>query len=305
MAPSVRKSSVDACPDLETLAGYLDGRLTESERADIAAHVAGCETCYFVFTEAAQTRASDRARAETDASASPEPVSAATPKWWMTPKVTWSSATGLAAAAALVVAIGTGFLRSGRGDSAELRALVVAVGTDRTIEARITGGFAYGPVRAPVRSGEQPTAASGSPDIRIAAARIEKEATAHRSPQTLHRLGIAYLVTGDIFRAVNVLEESAGESTDARVLSDLAAAYLARARQTNDPQDLMKALSTVERALGADARLAEAWFNRAEALERMGLAAQALEAWQQYLQIDAKTAWASEARLHTAALAGR
>lgn len=296
---------MDACPDLETLAGYLDGRLTERERADIAAHVAGCETCYFVFTEAAQTRASDRARAETDASTSPEPVTVPTPKWRMTPKVMWSSAAGLAAAAALVVAIETGFLPSARGDSAELRALVVAVGTDRTIDARITGGFAYGPVRAPVRSGEQPTAASGSPDIRIAAARIEKEATAHRSPQTLHRLGIAYLVTGDISRAVNVLEEAAGGSTDARVLSDLAAAYLARAGRTNDRQDLMKALSTVERALGADARLAEAWFNRAEALERLGLAAQALEAWQQYLQIDAQTAWASEARLHLAALAGR
>jgi anti-sigma factor RsiW len=74
MAPSVRKSSVDACPDLETLAGYLDGRLTERERADIAAHVAGCETCYFVFTEAAQTRASDRARAELDANVVPAPT---------------------------------------------------------------------------------------------------------------------------------------------------------------------------------------------------------------------------------------
>src|SRR6188474_614461 len=110
MAPSVRKSSVDACPDLETLAGYLDGRLTERERADIAAHVAGCETCYFVFTEAAQTRASDRARAELDANVVPAPTPLPAPPWWTTPRISWSVAAGLAVAATVVIAVGTGLV---------------------------------------------------------------------------------------------------------------------------------------------------------------------------------------------------
>jgi len=129
MAPSVRKSSVGACPDLETLAGYLDGRLTERERADIAAHVAECETCYFVFTEAAQTRASDVARAELDANAVPGPMPLPAPRWWVTPKrISWSVAAGLAVAATVVLAVRTGLVPWGSSrEIPELQALVAAV----------------------------------------------------------------------------------------------------------------------------------------------------------------------------------
>jgi len=298
MAPSVRKSSVDACPDLETLAGYLDGRLTERERADIAAHVAGCETCYFVFTEAAQTRASDRARAETDASASPEPVSAATPKWWMTPKAMWSSAAGLAAAAALVVAIGTAFLPSARGDSAELRALVAAGGTDRTIEGRLTGGFAYGPLRSATR-GADPMTPSLSPDVRIAAAQLEKAAADDRTAEGLRERGIAALMSGEWDRGVAALEEAAsGRSTDARVQTDLSAAYLARATRTSRDEDLSKALAAANRAVNANRMLPEALFNRAFALERLSMPIEARDAWRAYLTIDDRSGWADEARSH-------
>ena len=301
MAPSAMKTNADPCPDLETLAAYIDGRLSEGERALVAEHLAGCETCYFVFTESTQLRASGITPAPVDALSLGEDT-VAIHRRWLTPKIVWSSAAGLAAAASVILAVATGML-PWSGESTELRALVVAVGTDRMIEPRVTGGFAYGPVRAPVRG--EPGAATVSPDVRIAAARIEKDASAHRSAQTLHSLGIAYLVTGNSSRAVVVLDEAAAESSDARIFSDLAAAYIARGAGDNNRQDFMAALSAVDRALGADPRLPEAWFNRGEVLERLGLTAQARDAWQQYLKIDSESAWASEARLHLSASGGR
>ena len=42
------------CPDLETIAAYLDGRLTERERARVTAHLADCEDCYALFSESAR-----------------------------------------------------------------------------------------------------------------------------------------------------------------------------------------------------------------------------------------------------------
>ena len=42
------------CPSLETIGAFVDGRLMERERETIADHVASCEACYFVFSEAAQ-----------------------------------------------------------------------------------------------------------------------------------------------------------------------------------------------------------------------------------------------------------
>ena len=44
---------VEPCPDLETIAAFLDARLAEGERERIAAHCAACERCYFLVSEAA------------------------------------------------------------------------------------------------------------------------------------------------------------------------------------------------------------------------------------------------------------
>ncbi|MGH9176165.1 MAG: zf-HC2 domain-containing protein, partial [Vicinamibacterales bacterium] len=182
------------CPDLETIAAYLDGRMAEGERAAIAEHLATCETCYFVFSEAAQIKA-----------AAPAPMPA--PRWWTRPRVIWpAAAAGLAAAATIALAV-SGVFSARPSNGPELQALVAAVGTDRTIEPRLTGGFAYGPVRGAVRSGESAPPVL-SPDVRIAAAQIEKEATS-RSAHELRLRGIVSLVTGDASGAVTALEEAA------------------------------------------------------------------------------------------------
>jgi tetratricopeptide (TPR) repeat protein len=295
MAPEAMKHPLDECPDLETLAQYLDGRLTTRARERVADHLTTCETCYFVFSEAARTHVVGK----------PRKVPLELLREWISKRtVQWAAATAaVAAAASIWLMVGTGWLgRSLPSTSPELQALVAAVGPDRTIEPRLTGGFMYGPVRGAVRAGE-PSVATAPPDVRIAAARIEKEVGAHRTPDTLRSLGIAYLVTGDTTRAVPVLEEAAdASSSDARILSDLSAAYLVRATHNNQPQDFARALSSAERAATFDPHVAEAWFNRALALEALSLRDQARDAWQKFLTVDSTSGWADEARSHLKAL---
>jgi len=291
MAAEALTHRPDPCPDAETLAAYLDGRLTQGEREDVTAHVADCDDCGFVVTEAAQMP-SPAAQLE------PEPASVRR-RWWASKPVVWSSSMGgaLAAAAMVWLAVGSGWLRSS-SDSAALQALVAAVGSERTVDARLTGGFAYGPLRGAVRSGDS-SAVLVSPDVRIAAARVEKETMDRRTPEALRLLGLAHLVTGDIARAVPVFEEAVNRSNpDPKALNDLAAAYLMRAERGNQPQDFAKALTMADRALKADGHLAAAWFNRATALERLSLVGEARGAWRDYLKVDDQSGWASEARRH-------
>jgi tetratricopeptide (TPR) repeat protein len=293
MAAEAMKTGADRCPDLETIGAYLDRTLPESERDRIAAHISNCEACYFVFSEAVQVHVRDfNAGIDVHPAAAP----AVNQGRW---RVAWSSAAAglLAASLAMMVWMEGPW---GAATSSELRALVAAVGTDRTIEPRLTGGFAYGPLRGPVRSGS-PTDRVG-PDVRIAAARIEKQA-ADRTPRELSDLGVAYLVIDDVERAVPALEDAAARSkTDARLLSDLSAAYLVRAARRNQAADLTLARTAAESALRIDNRLPEALFNNAIALERLSLIGEARQAWQDYLTVDSSSGWATEARRHLESL---
>lgn len=120
-----------------------------------------------------------------------------------------------------------------------------------------------------------------------------------RSTAAVALLGVAYLAVGDAGRAVPLLEEAvAVPFPSARARSDLSAAYLVRALGASDAQDLPKALGSAALAAKEDPLLAEARFNRALALERLHLAAESQEAWRDYLNVDAGSAWASEARSH-------
>ena len=287
----VMKHVVGGCPDLETIAAYLDGRLSDRERARIPGHIAACEDCYFVFSEAAQTRPVDAL----EGAAGDQGWRA----WFTAPKVFWPSAAAVLATAAMALLfVGSGRLAPWRQGNAELQALVAAVGTDRPIEARLTGGFAYGAMRGAVRSAES-FSLIVSPDVRIAAAEVEKHALGRRAPQARRMLGLAYLVTADIGRAVAALEDAAGQpSPDGQVLSDLSAAYIARGIGSGQLQDFTKALAAADRAVKAQPRLAEAWFNRAFALERLSLVDEARAAWEEYLKIDDQSGWADEARQH-------
>src|SRR5207249_1630696 len=103
----------------------------------------------------------------------------------------------------------------------------------------------------PVRSGAPPSRPV-SLDVTIAVARAEKALTGSRTPGALHTLGVASLILGDLDRAIASLERAADQTPpDAEMLSDLAAAYLARGARDNRHQDLERALAAADRAVKA------------------------------------------------------
>jgi tetratricopeptide (TPR) repeat protein len=255
-------------PSLETIGAFVDGRFKDRERDTIAEHLASCEECYFVFSEAARTKVSAQPAAE---------VGTFVPR-----RLTWRIAAGLAAAASILLAVNFYVVSGVDRDAEALTELVAAVGPTRTFDGRLSGGFVYGPVRGPVRGPADPEPLP--PDARIAIARIEKEYGARPVA------GAAALIAGDAARAVSILESASQQDpNNARILSDLSASYL-------QSGDASRALAAANRALEQDRLLPEALFNRALALEASGLRDEAKTAWQSFLTIDDRSGWADEAR---------
>ena len=271
------------CPSLETIGAFVDGRFKDREREVIADHLASCETCYFVFSEAARTQVVAQPQAE---------VVPFTPR-----RMTWRIAAGLAAAASLVLAVNVWRSSGPNAEERALNELVTAVGTTRTFEPRVTGGFAYAPERGPVRGANN---VDLSPDARIAIAEIDKQFATRPVAAT------AAMVSGDAQRAALLLEAMAHRlPNDAKVLSDLSAAYLALAETNNSKEDASRALAAANRALEINRLMPEALFNRALALQLSDMTEDARAAWQAYLTIDDRSGWADEARARLRLLSTR
>jgi Flp pilus assembly protein TadD len=214
------------------------------------------------------------------------------------PRLAWSSAgAALATAACVWLLVGSGRVMWSQRPGRELQALVAAVGTGRTIEPRLVGGFAHGPLLEAVRG--RATADVVSPDVRIAAATLEKAVNERPTAQNLRALGAAHLIMGQFDTAIDALQSAVRQApTDATVLSDLSAAYLVRGKNEGAPEDYARAASQADKATKANAVLPEALFNRALAFEALSLAREARESWEQYLRLDGRSAWADEARRH-------
>jgi tetratricopeptide (TPR) repeat protein len=268
------------CPDPETLAAWVEGRLSSDEAAELVEHASRCRDCLDIIDIANETF-----HAETPG------VSAGAParRWW------------LAIAAMLVVGLSAVLvLRAPRRDP--MRALVeVAPRSARPVEARLSGGFAWAPYRGAMRADDASLDREQMKLIGVAAETLER---AEREPsRDAQRAGAAAMVLiGRADDAIVRLAAQAKETPDdARAWSDLAAAQYAAAlagRAALYPE----ALASADRALRIEPQLPEALFNRALVLERMGVRGEARAAWQRYLAIDAASPWANEAREHLARL---
>jgi CHAT domain-containing protein len=249
-------------------------------------HVAGCPDCYEIFAETVR-------------------FGLAEPTVALLRRPAFRNAVALAAAAVLVLAVGLWFYRARlpRASAPLVAELAEAMGGRRFVEPRLTGGFRHGRLTT-MRSGEVPQGLDAQPGVVLAAvARIRERAEGDTSPEALGALAVTYLVSGDAAAAVKALESaSAQKPDDALLLSDLAAAYLVRAKQADEPADIPKALEAAERAVALPDAPPEAYFNRALALESLHLVDAARKAWGDYLERDSSSAWADEARQHLEAL---
>jgi tetratricopeptide (TPR) repeat protein len=268
------------CLDAELLAAYIDGRVTTAERSEVEAHLAGCESCHFVFAESFR----ESAERIPEAPASDR-------RWWSTPTL-WRTAAGLAAAAAVVIAV-----RVSRDDprnqvqpvTVALNELQAVSGPYRPFEGRLSDMPTYRPPAAPVRSGS--TESEVQLAVREAALKVELAAR-QKTLQELRALAIMHLTMREPQRAADVLGPAVKAGSDPALLNDLAVALLASGR----PEDRQRAKELLEQVIARDPTRAEAYFNLGLAAEATGDATRAREAWSRYLALDPSSPWAAEAR---------
>lgn len=163
-----------------------------------------------------------------------------------------------------------------RPREADLSDLIAALSHPRPFVARLSGGFPFAPCkRATASEDEIPKLVCATPprsreeQARLTALRDEFSRYARRQPEARQR-HLAALWTlavegdrGDVDTAIENLEAaSLLEPGNGAILSDLAAAFTARAARTDDARDLVRALDAAERAAQVSPEVAEAVWNR-------------------------------------------
>jgi len=118
-------------------------------------------------------------------------------------------------------------------------------------------------------------------------------ATVTRKTKDDHLRAVAYLIGGDTARALEYFGALNARTNDARTLNDYAAALLVRADEEDDPRYALDALVAAGRAV--DSGDAAALFNRALALETLGLFGEARLAWAAAAKRDSDPQWKREA----------
>lgn len=186
----------------------------------------------------------------------------------------------------------------------ERLAEVLAGWQTRPVEARLGGGLPH----ARYDRGRPTLAALGLSPARSRLLELEAELERRRvgSFEADFLSARLTLLRGEADRAVQVLEDLADrEPESALAWSDLAAAHLDRASSEDEPFALIRALAAAQRAVAIDPNLPEARFNRALALERLGLRRPARDAWKAAAEVgNAGDGWTEEAQERTAALVG-
>lgn len=194
--------------------------------------------------------------------------------------------------------------------SAAHQRLLESLGPARPVEARLSGGYAYGyyrvSPRAPTaaREGDPTSRGGGAPARTITSGlplpheitkAIQKAKDREPSPENQATLAILNLVQGQPEEAVRLLRKAHDQQpADPRFLNDLAAASLAVHEATGDP---WSALEAIEVSKEADQLQPSppARFNMALALERLDIRVRAIAAWERYLELDSNSSWAQEA----------
>ncbi|MEA2489803.1 MAG: hypothetical protein QOH21_1595, partial [Acidobacteriota bacterium] len=258
-------------PAAETIGAFAEGRLRRAEVVALTTHLARCAACREAVEAANEAFAAE---------APSQPVRMR--PWWIA-----------AAAAAAVIAIVAVLLPLRDGDGTSR--LVSLVPADRRlVEPRLTGGFGYAPYRGPMRGG---TRDPRMMKLMGAAGDLAERADRERSADAQHVAGVALLLADGGDDGVTRLREAAAKRPDdAATWSDVAAGEYAEALRSGRPSRFPVALAAADRALRIDAKHAEASFNRALILERLGLTQEARAAWERYLAIDGGSPWAAEAR---------
>jgi CHAT domain-containing protein len=173
--------------------------------------------------------------------------------------------------------------------------MVEAIGEAVPFDARLSGGFAPPSLAVP-----RAAAASSmplTPDARIALAEVEKQAMANLSAEARADLAVAWLIQGDVERAIHTLQMIAPQLKRASVWNDAAAAYLVGAERVSGRrlEYLARALEAAEMSNRLTEN-AEARFNEILVLEGLAPILGEHPDWARYLAAERDARWARVVR---------
>lgn len=279
------------CPDPETLGMLNEGKLTGTEFEEVQRHLASCDACVEAIGVASAWLRYDGTMSR-----------AIEPSRLVIMHSRARHATWLAAAAAVIMVAGITFWlgRPKAGDARGVAPLIAAAPANyRVVEPRLSG-FTWARLKQ-VRS----TQSDDDPaylKLAGAAGEVLERAQRDSSVEAKHAAGVANLLLRKPAKAIGALEDASTRTRDAAVWNDLAAGRYLLAVQSQRPADLPVALAAADKAIEFSPRFAEAHFNRALILTRMGLRDDAAAEWREYLTIDSTSPWSQEARERLAAL---
>jgi hypothetical protein len=297
--------------DPDIVAAYVDGQLSPEERARVEAAVAADPETYEGLVEtiravddesivmggasfAGQFPSGDRSLVTVDHDNEAAVRDRVVP-FHRRPQVLGGIGVLAAAAAVLlVVRVQPEWWQRLRGQQPDqiLTKLIVAVGEEPYIEARLVGGFEYGPAQGVVRSGSK--AANQNLALLVAAGEIEQEAARRPTRAAEHALGVAQLLTGETEASVATLRSVNRRAPGPDTATNLAAALIALGRSTGDQAHFKDAVAILEPVVRSAQPPVEARFNLAVALEALK-SSNAVQAWDDAAAAEPGTPWAREA----------
>jgi tetratricopeptide (TPR) repeat protein len=269
-----------ACSSSEVLGAFAEGRLAAEERDAVTAHLDTCPRCREEVALLADFIDADSAPAKR------LPIG-------------WAAAAAAMIVIAAAIVVWRGVPRRNDRPIAPLVAASAAL-DHRSIEPRLHG-FGWSAYRGAVRAAEEDRS-PGRLKLLGAAGDTLQKAENDPDADAQHAAGVASLLSADPEAAIVRLRTVAERTGEATAWSDLAAAHYDLAIRLGRASEYAEARKAAERALKIEPRLPEALFNRALALERIGLTDDARAAWKRYLEVDSGSAWASEARRRLEAL---
>lgn len=287
-------------PSEETLAAFIDGRLDAETRRRVVEHMADCADC----------RGAWLGGREWGRGLNVVPIKSPSRFGW---RALTSSAVGVAAVAAIILMLPIRLWYQQHAASREMAALASEANDlpVRTIEARLSGGFAYRPVAETVR-GDSGDSRHDAFLWKVSVIAVG-DTVPNPSIAQLHTRGAASLLLGEVDNAVASLSEALQKeseiesrstalikSRDSALLNDLSAAYYQRYLRKQNAADIRLAAEAAEQSWSTRPSGESAW-NRA-LIFAVTDRDKGKAAWLDYLRFDSSSPWAAEAKIRLRSL---